>query len=117
MKSKAIVIAALSSCGLAKSVRPGDSLDPVQAVLLPDTAAAKNPLAHLGGNGPWHIGKTQKSGSLVSSSDGKKEPKPQEFLPRFLRGAMLIRLPAYLAMDLGILMPGLIVVGLRWLVE
>ncbi|KAJ4244818.1 hypothetical protein NW762_014397 [Fusarium torreyae] len=61
MKSKAIVIAALSSCGLAKSASPGDSLDPIQAVLLPDTAAAKNPLAHLGGNGPWHIG-TQTTG-------------------------------------------------------
>lgn len=34
----------------------GTSLDPVQPVLLPDGDRAKNPLAHLGGNGPWTAG-------------------------------------------------------------
>lgn len=34
----------------------GDSLDPVQPTLRPDGASAKNPLSHLGGNGPWTVG-------------------------------------------------------------
>ncbi|KAG8410269.1 hypothetical protein J3458_017983 [Metarhizium acridum] len=37
-------------------VGSGTILDPIQPLLLPDGAAAKNPLAHLGGNGPWTIG-------------------------------------------------------------
>lgn len=35
----------------------GTSLDPIQPVLLPNAALAKNPLAHLGANGPWTAGK------------------------------------------------------------
>lgn len=36
----------------------GTSLDPVQPVLRPDGALAKDPLAHLGGNGPWTAGES-----------------------------------------------------------
>lgn len=37
----------------------GTLLDPVQPVLRPDGALAKDPLAHLGGNGPWTAGKSR----------------------------------------------------------
>lgn len=57
MKAPIVAVAVLGSCCQASQAQPGSSIDPVQPVLLPDTAAAKNPLAHLGGNGPWHIGK------------------------------------------------------------
>ncbi|KAK3292664.1 histidine phosphatase superfamily, partial [Chaetomium fimeti] len=48
-------IAALLAGAGAVSARSGagTSLDPVQPVLRPDGALAKDPLAHLGGNGPW----------------------------------------------------------------
>jgi hypothetical protein len=45
----------LAAAGAANA-RAGSPLDPVQPVLLPDGALAKNPLAHLGGNGPWTVG-------------------------------------------------------------
>lgn len=45
--------ALLGVVGAAQAQGAGSSLDPVQPVLLPDGALAKNPLAHLGGNGPW----------------------------------------------------------------
>ncbi|KAF5004872.1 hypothetical protein FDECE_8654 [Fusarium decemcellulare] len=54
MKLQSLSIVALSS-GVARAAEVGTLLDPVQAVLFPDTAAAQNPLAHLGANGPWHI--------------------------------------------------------------
>ncbi|KFA60249.1 hypothetical protein S40285_08077 [Stachybotrys chlorohalonatus IBT 40285] len=44
----------LAAAGAANA-RAGSPLDPVQPVLLPDGALAKNPLAHLGGNGPWTV--------------------------------------------------------------
>ena len=40
-------------------------LDPVQPLLLPDGAEAKDPLAHLGGNGPWTIGNYHNALSLL----------------------------------------------------
>jgi hypothetical protein len=46
--------AILAAAGLAHAA--GARLDPVSPVLLPDGAQAKNPLAHLGGNGPWTEG-------------------------------------------------------------
>lgn len=49
--------AILASCVVANAQSgAGTSLDPVQPVLLPDGAMAKNPLAHLGANGPWTAG-------------------------------------------------------------
>jgi hypothetical protein len=42
---------------IAVAAGSGTLLDPVQAVLLPDAALAKNPLGHLGANGPWSAGK------------------------------------------------------------
>lgn len=48
--------AVLAAVGVAHAQGAGTSLDPVQPVLLPDGAMAKNPLAHLGGNGPWTAG-------------------------------------------------------------
>ncbi|KAF5669939.1 secreted acid phosphatase [Fusarium heterosporum] len=56
MRGPILAAAVFSTCGLASTAKSGSSLDPVQAILLPDTAAAKSPLTHLGGNGPWHIG-------------------------------------------------------------
>ncbi|KAI9172358.1 putative inactive purple acid phosphatase [Paramyrothecium foliicola] len=44
--------ALLAVAGLVHA-RAGTPLDPVQPIRLPDGAQAKNPLAHLGGNGPW----------------------------------------------------------------
>jgi hypothetical protein len=48
------IAAVLAGAG-AVSARSGagTSLDPVQPVLRPDGALAKDPLARLGGNGPW----------------------------------------------------------------
>jgi len=43
-------------CGAGSALAYGASLDPVQPVLFPEGALAKDPLAHLGGNGPWHAG-------------------------------------------------------------
>lgn len=48
--------ALLGVVGAAQARGAGSSLDPVQPVLLPDGALAENPLAHLGGNGPWTAG-------------------------------------------------------------
>lgn len=45
----------LAAAGLAQAKGAGSSLDPVQPVLLPDGLYAKNPLAHLGGNGPYTV--------------------------------------------------------------
>lgn len=56
MKLQGLGLVALSSSSLAQYVDIGTLLDPVQPVLLPDAERAKNPLAHLGANGPWHIG-------------------------------------------------------------
>ncbi|KAH7251306.1 histidine phosphatase superfamily [Fusarium tricinctum] len=56
MKVPTFAVAAFCTCGVAIAAKSGSSLDPVQAILLPDTASAKSPLTHLGGNGPWHIG-------------------------------------------------------------
>ncbi|UZP38714.1 hypothetical protein NXS19_006530 [Fusarium pseudograminearum] len=56
MKGPIIAAAVLGSYCQVSHAQSGSSIDPVQPVLLPDTAAAKNPLSHLGGNGPWHIG-------------------------------------------------------------
>ena len=43
----------------------GSSLDPVQPVLRPDGALAKDPLAHLGGNGPWTAGMSGRARELA----------------------------------------------------
>ncbi|KAH7311483.1 histidine acid phosphatase [Stachybotrys elegans] len=49
--------AILAAAGIANAQSgAGTSLDPVQPIRLPDGAMAKNPLAHLGGNGPWTVG-------------------------------------------------------------
>jgi hypothetical protein len=56
MKVPTFAVAAFCTCGVAIAAKSGSSLDPVQAILLPDTTSAKSPLTHLGGNGPWHIG-------------------------------------------------------------
>ncbi|CRK27455.1 hypothetical protein BN1708_004359 [Verticillium longisporum] len=53
MSFSASVLAILAVTGVARAAA-GVSLDPVQPVLLPDGAYAKNPLSHLGGNGPWN---------------------------------------------------------------
>ncbi|KAM0331282.1 hypothetical protein ACHAQA_002952 [Verticillium albo-atrum] len=47
------VLAFLAASAGVAHAQAGVSIDPVQPVLLPDGANAKNPLAHLGGNGPW----------------------------------------------------------------
>lgn len=52
----AFVSVALASAVAVQAKGAGTSLDPVQPVILPDGAHAKNPLAHLGGNGPWTVG-------------------------------------------------------------
>jgi acid phosphatase len=56
MRAPIVAVALLGSSCSARNAGAGASLDPVQAVLLPDGASAKNPLAHVGANGPWHIG-------------------------------------------------------------
>lgn len=56
MKLHHLGLVALSSNSLAQYIDIGTLLDPVQPVLFPDAERAKNPLAHLGANGPWHIG-------------------------------------------------------------
>ncbi|KAJ9414494.1 hypothetical protein FOXG_12400 [Fusarium oxysporum f. sp. lycopersici 4287] len=56
MRAPIVAVALLGSSCSARSAGAGTSLDPVQGVLLPDGASAKNPLAHVGANGPWHIG-------------------------------------------------------------
>ncbi|KAF5661228.1 3-phytase B [Fusarium circinatum] len=55
MKAAIVAVALLGSSCSARSSGAGTSLNPVQAVLLPDGASANNPLAHVGANGPWHI--------------------------------------------------------------
>ena len=62
MRGPFVAVALLGSACSARNVGVGASLDPVQAVLLPDGASAKNPLAHVGANGPWHIGKWHQTG-------------------------------------------------------
>lgn len=62
MRGPLVAVALLGSTCSARSAGVGTSLDPVQAVLLPDGASAKNPLAHVGANGPWHIGKWHQTG-------------------------------------------------------
>ncbi|RBQ88394.1 hypothetical protein VDGD_20637 [Verticillium dahliae] len=57
MSFATFVLAILTVTGVARAAA-GVSLDPVQPVLLPDGAYAKNPLSHLGGNGPWTAGKS-----------------------------------------------------------
>ncbi|KAM0424308.1 hypothetical protein ACHAPT_010454 [Fusarium lateritium] len=54
MKLQNLGVVALSSGSLAQFIDIGTLLDPVQPVLFPDAERAKNPLAHLGANGPWH---------------------------------------------------------------
>lgn len=49
-------IGAFSLAAVALAAGSGTSLDPVQAVLLPDGKSAKDPLRHLGANGPWSAG-------------------------------------------------------------
>lgn len=51
-----LAFALLGSASMAQAIGAGTSLDPVQPVLLPDAAMAKNPLARLGANGPWTAG-------------------------------------------------------------
>ncbi|ROT35131.1 phosphoglycerate mutase-like protein [Sodiomyces alkalinus F11] len=48
-----LAFAIVATAGAAHALGAGTSLDPIQPVLLPDGALAKNPLAHLGANGPW----------------------------------------------------------------
>jgi hypothetical protein len=51
------VCAVVASCVVANALSgAGTSLDPVQPIILPDGAMAKNPLAHVGANGPWTAG-------------------------------------------------------------
>jgi acid phosphatase len=52
----AAAAAGLSLPSVALALGAGTLLDPVQAVLLPDAASAKDPLSHLGANGPWTAG-------------------------------------------------------------
>ncbi|KAG9495327.1 hypothetical protein J7337_013566 [Fusarium musae] len=56
MRGPLVAVALLGSTCSARSAGVGTSLDPIQAVLLPDGASAKSPLAHVGANSPWHIG-------------------------------------------------------------
>ncbi|KAM5349420.1 hypothetical protein ACJ41O_005925 [Fusarium nematophilum] len=56
MRLQSVVVAAFGSRAVAQGVGVGTLLDPIQAVLSPDAARAERPLAHLGANGPWHIG-------------------------------------------------------------
>ncbi|EHA48160.1 acid phosphatase PHO1 [Pyricularia oryzae 70-15] len=52
------LVTASSLCAILAAgvhAQRGASLDPIQPVLLPDGANAKNPLSHLGGNGPWTV--------------------------------------------------------------
>ncbi|AEO60610.1 histidine acid phosphatase [Thermothelomyces thermophilus ATCC 42464] len=54
MTPTATISAVLTCAGMAYArAGAGTPLDPVQPVVLPNGAMAKNPLAHLGGNGPW----------------------------------------------------------------
>lgn len=56
LKSSSLVTVTCAVGALAAGA--GTSLDPVQPVSLPNGAFAKNPLARLGGNGPWTVGKS-----------------------------------------------------------
>lgn len=57
MGFKIVACALLAAMGTVQARKgAGTSLDPIQPVLLPDGDKAKNPLAHLGGNGPWTAG-------------------------------------------------------------
>lgn len=62
MRAPIVAVALLGSSCSARSAGAGTSLDPVQGVLLPDGASAKNPLTHVGANGPWHIGRWHRAG-------------------------------------------------------
>lgn len=57
MSFKITVLGVVPLVTMAVAASSGTLLDPIQAVLLPDAALAKNPLGHLGANGPWSAGK------------------------------------------------------------
>ncbi|CAH0040175.1 unnamed protein product [Clonostachys rhizophaga] len=56
MSLKTTVLGVVPLVTIAIAAGSGTLLDPIQAVLLPDAALAKNPLGHLGANGPWSAG-------------------------------------------------------------
>lgn len=77
----------------------GTSLDPVQPILLPDAAMAKNPLAHLGGNGPWTAGELTTLMSLRPRLIHHEVQMWPASTLMFPRDVISIRLHTCLAMD------------------
>jgi len=57
MSMKAVALGLAAYAGITQASGAQTLLDPIRPILTPDGASAKNPLGHLGGNGPWQPGK------------------------------------------------------------